>query len=147
MATFHSSGLTVFSFKIIGHRFSPHNSDNLPLLVAIHTQSRQLPFNSCWNVLVLHNLPLYTNHIISRHPISHPPWWHLSKTVTWCHLYCVFTYIYSLYSLRKSSVIAETYQCSFHVFMCTFHLEISSFFSVRVSSFFFYFCIISNLLG
>jgi hypothetical protein len=40
-------------------------------------------------------------------------------------------------------MIVETYQLSFHVFICAFHPEISSF-SIKVSSFYFYFCV--NLL-
>ena len=28
--------------------------------------------------------------------VSYPLWWHFSKTFMWCHLYHVFTYIYSL---------------------------------------------------
>jgi hypothetical protein len=42
-------------------------------------------------------------------------------------LYHVFTYIYSLL-IEKDSVIIETFQLSFCVFMCAFHSEISSFF-------------------
>ena len=53
------------------------------------------------------------------------------------HLYCVFTYIYSLL-IEKNTVIVKL---SFHVFICTFHPEISSFFSVRVFSFYFYSCV------
>ena len=73
-------------------------------------------------------------------PVPHPPWCLLSKTVTWRHPYCVFTYIY-FYWLRRTSVIAETHQLSFHVFMFAFHRKISSFFSVKVFSFFSYFCV------
>ena len=47
-----------------------------------------------------------------------------------CHmalsLSCV--YIYLLFWLRNTSVIVETYQWSFCVFMCGFHLENTSFF-------------------
>ena len=42
----------------MNHRSSSNNPDNLPLPVAIHTKSHKLPFNSCWKVYVLHNLPL-----------------------------------------------------------------------------------------
>jgi hypothetical protein len=45
----------------------PPPLDNLPLPFTIHTKSHQLLFNSCWNVLVLHNLPPNTNHITCRH--------------------------------------------------------------------------------
>ena len=34
------------------------NPDNLRLPVTIYTKSQQLPFNFCWNISVLHNLPL-----------------------------------------------------------------------------------------
>ena len=40
-----------------GHQ-SSNNPDNLPHLVTIDTKTHQLPFNSCWNVHILHNLPL-----------------------------------------------------------------------------------------
>ena len=43
-----------------------------------------------------------------------------------------FTFFWS----RKTSVIVKTFQLGFRVFVCAFHPEISSFFSVRVSSFF-----------
>ena len=44
----------------------------MPLLVAIHSKSHQLPFNSRWNVHVLHNLPPDTNHITCHHlELSH----------------------------------------------------------------------------
>ena len=46
-----------------GHRFSSNSLDDLPLLVAIHTKSHKLPYNSCWNVRILQNLPPNTNHI------------------------------------------------------------------------------------
>jgi hypothetical protein len=41
---------------------------------------------------------LFSLHLLhsSSLPVSHPAWWYFSKTVTWCHLYLVFTYIYSL---------------------------------------------------
>ena len=29
-------------------------------------------------------------------PVHCPPWWLLFETVTWRHLYCIFTHIYSL---------------------------------------------------
>ena len=48
-------------------------------------------------------------------------------------LHCIHIHLFS--SSRKTSVIIETFQLSFHVFVCAFCLEISSFF-VRVSSFF-----------
>jgi hypothetical protein len=43
-----------------GDRSSSNNPDNLSLPVAIHAKSHQLPFNSCLNVRVLHNLILIT---------------------------------------------------------------------------------------
>ena len=46
---------------------SSNNPDNLPLPVTIHTKSQQLPFNSYWNVRVVHNLPPNTSHITCRH--------------------------------------------------------------------------------
>jgi hypothetical protein len=29
-------------------------------------------------------------------PVSHPLWWHSFESITWCHLYHMITYIYSL---------------------------------------------------
>ena len=43
----------------------------------------------------------------------------------WCHLYRVFTQIYS--HLIEEDII-KMFQLSFHVFMCAFYPEISSFF-------------------
>ena len=54
------------STRMNGHRSSSNSPDDLPLPVPIHTRSHQLPFNSCWNVRVLHNLPP-TNHITCCH--------------------------------------------------------------------------------
>ena len=54
---------------------------------------------------------------------------------------CSHTFI--LFWSRKTSVTVKTYQLSYHMFICAFHLEISSFFSsVSVSSFFTYCCAI-----
>ena len=41
------------------HRYN--SPDDLPLPIAIHTRSHQLPFNSYWNVRALLNLPPNTN--------------------------------------------------------------------------------------
>jgi hypothetical protein len=40
------------------HRFSYNNPDNLSVPVAIYTKFQKFPFNSSWNVRVLHNVPL-----------------------------------------------------------------------------------------
>ena len=59
----------------------------------------------------------------------------------------MFTYVYSLLIEKDICDHRNIFQLSFHVFMCVFHQEISSFFSViRVSSFFSYFCVICNLV-
>ena len=104
-----------------------NNSDNLPLPVAMHTKAHRLPFISCWNVGLLHNLPPNTNHITccrielayqfilsSRHspginlrylpfipcplPVLHPPWWFLN-----CHVasFLLSVYIHLLSSDRE----------------------------------------------
>ena len=39
------------------NQFSINSHDNLLLLIAIHTKSHKLPFNFCWNVCVIQNLP------------------------------------------------------------------------------------------
>ena len=55
----------------------------------VHTNTRKLN----WNFSIRFSLyPLHS----SPHPVSHPLWWHFSKTLMWHHLYRVFTYIYSL---------------------------------------------------
>ena len=143
---------------------SPHPTvPTTPLMVTIHTKSHQLPFNSCWNVHVLHNLSHNTNHNTHRHlelicqfvlsarhnpginlrsflcnilPIpstlplllSHT---HLGGTypkLSWGPIFIVCSHTFTLFWLRKISVIVETFQLSFRVFICAFHLEISSFF-------------------
>ena len=40
-----------------------------------------------WVFHPLHSFPL---------PVSQPSWWYFSKTLMWCRLYLVFTYIYPL---------------------------------------------------
>jgi len=55
------------STRMNGHRSSSNSPDDLPLPVAIHARSHQLPFDSCWNIHVLHNLLPNTNHITRRH--------------------------------------------------------------------------------
>ena len=50
-----------------GHRSSSNNLDNLPLPVAIHTKSHQLPINSCWKYLYSITYPTNTNHITCCH--------------------------------------------------------------------------------
>ena len=45
------------------HQSSNKSPNNLSLLVVNHTKSHQLPFNSCWNVLILQNpSPEQSNH-------------------------------------------------------------------------------------
>ena len=56
-----------WSTRMNGHQSSSKNPDNLTLTVPIHNKSHQLPFNSCWNVRVLHNLLPNTNHITCCH--------------------------------------------------------------------------------
>ena len=60
-------------------------------------------------------LVLTSDNLLSFSPpspllVPHSPWWLLPETVMWRHLYCVFTYIYSLliekdiYNCRNVSV-------------------------------------------
>jgi hypothetical protein len=51
------------STKINVHWFSINKPKNLPLPVITHIRPHQLPFNMCWNVIVLHNLPPNPNQI------------------------------------------------------------------------------------
>jgi hypothetical protein len=48
---------SILSTRMNGHQSSTKKGNRLSLPVAIHTKSPQLPFNSCWNVPVLQNLP------------------------------------------------------------------------------------------
>ena len=63
-------------------------------------------------------------------------WTHTGTVFTMCSH--TFTHFWS----RKRPVIVERFHLSFYVFVCAFLLDISSFFSVRDSSFFSYFCVI-----
>ena len=53
--------ISYYYLQMNGHRSSSNSPDDLPLPVAIHTRSHQFPFDSCWNVCVLHHLPQNTN--------------------------------------------------------------------------------------
>ena len=53
-------------------------------------------------------------------------------------VFTVCSHTFTLFWLRKTSVIIEMFQWSFHVFMCVFHLEISSFLLVGISPYFSY---------
>ena len=55
------------------HHSSSNNPDNLPLLVAIHTKSHHLPFNSCWNLHLLHNVPPQKQNSISHYHLEFCP--------------------------------------------------------------------------
>ena len=54
-------------------------------------------------------------------------WWCFSITLTWRHIFCAFTYIYSLL-IEKDICDDETFHLSFHAFVSAFYPEISSFF-------------------
>ena len=64
------SQTTIFKllfYFLNSHHSSSNSPDNLPLPISICTKSHQLPFNSCWNVYVLHNLLPNTNHMTCYH--------------------------------------------------------------------------------
>jgi hypothetical protein len=63
----------------------------------------------------------------------------------WQNLYCVFTYIYSLL-IEKTFCECQKYQLSFHVFICVFYLEISSFSWLEFPFFYSYFYNMHNML-
>ena len=48
-------------------------------------------------------------------------------------IFAMYSNIFTLFWLRKTSVIVKTYQLSFCVFICAFHPEISSFFQQELS--------------
>ena len=77
------------------------------------------------------------------------PWWLLLETITWRHLYCVFTYIYS-HLLRQSSLSIQTYQLSFRGFFLFIFFGLLSgeslIFSVRVSFLFLFLYKLKNKL-
>ena len=66
---FYINNLKILTTRLNGHWSSSNSPDDLPFPVAIHTRSHQLPFDSCWNVRVLHNLPPNTN-LITRHHLE-----------------------------------------------------------------------------
>ena len=62
------------STKMNDQPSSSNNPEHLPFPVAINVRFHHLPFNSCWNVCVLHTF-LNTNHIFHSHPtrMTNPP--------------------------------------------------------------------------
>ena len=73
-------------------------------------------------------------------PVLHPLWWHISESITWCHLNHVFTYIYCLViekDICDSQNVSVKFQC---VYVCL-SLGDLFIFLVRVSSFFSYSCL------
>ena len=76
------------------------------------------------------------------------PWWFLLKTVTWHHLYCVFTYIYFLLiekNLFECRNILVKFPCALFVYLCLSSEDLLIF-SVRVSLFYSY-SVLSMLLN
>jgi hypothetical protein len=72
------------------------------------------------------------------------PWWLLLETVTWCHHYSVFTYIYSLViekDLCEYRNISVKFLCALLVYLCLSSRDLFIF-SVRVSPFYSYLCVI-----
>ena len=57
-------------------------------------------------------------------------WTHGKDGTTWarCAIFTMCLQIFTLFWLRKTSVVVEIYQISFRVFVCAFHPEISLFF-------------------
>ena len=67
----------------------------------------------------------HTHTGLSQSEESKCMWTHCKDVVTWCHL-TVYSHTFTFFWLRKISVSVETSQLSFCVFICAFHLEISS---------------------
>ena len=119
-----------------GHQ-SSNNPDNSPFPVATHTKSHQLPFNSCWDVCVLHNLPPNTNHITRYHlELSYQfsaPSNFLSRNPLVAlfenshnAIFTMCSHTFTLFWSRNISVIVEIFQITFCVLVCVFSLKISS---------------------
>ena len=71
-------------------------------------------------------------------------WTHLQMKAhinTWKFHWNILTITDVLRQKKKTYVTAEMFQWSFHVLMCAFQQEFSSFFPIRVSSFFSYICV------
>ena len=101
-----------------GHWFTTMIS-NPDLLIAIHTQSHQIPFQECWSVSVIQKLPDSTPHLICRqfetpyqlvlqsrhiprlniHYPPPPPIFHPCPSSTYS-----FGSVYSILLLRKATV-------------------------------------------
>ena len=114
---------------------------NCLITVPSHTFILFLPHNT--NYITHHHLELAYQFILSSNqspgihlrwfPFNFPPSCLASTLVALPNLLCgaVFTmcsHTFTLFWSRKTSVIIKTFQLSFHVFMCVFHLEISSIF-------------------
>ena len=74
-------------------------------------------------------------HLIFPPPfLSRNPWWYFLKTLTWCRLYRVFTYIYSLL-IKKDNCDHQNISVKFP---CVTIVQRSLHFSVRILTFFSY---------
>ena len=138
------------------HRPSSNSPYNLPLPVAIHIKSHRLPFDSCWNIHVLHNLHRNTNDITRHHlklaysfcpldialalnsdnlllnfppslPLSQPPGGIFQRLCSDV-IFAVCSHTFTLFWLRKTSVTIKIFQISFRVFTWACPTVISSIF-------------------
>ena len=71
-----------------GYQSFAKSSNNLSLLVPIHTKSHQLPFNSCSNIDVLQNLSLTPMKLLATSGINLPV--HITLSLSgpngFCHI-------------------------------------------------------------
>ena len=112
-----------------------------------HELTYQFVLSSRHTVLVLNSDDFHS--ILSPSPpflpssCLAPLWWNFSETFTWCCLYRVFTYIYSLLIEKNicdhQNILAKL-SC---VYVCLSTTDLFIF-SVRVSSFFSYFFLMSQ---
>ena len=59
------------------------------------------------------------------------PWWHLSKTPTWCYLYCVFTYIH--FPLIEKDICDRQNISSFLFIFCQVYPFLSYLLSIQLN--------------
>jgi hypothetical protein len=72
------------------------------------------------------------------------------ETVTWRHLYCVFTYIYSFLiekDLRQCRNVSLKFMCALLVYLCLSSRDLSIFSVIPIFVLFCYFCDIHITFG
>jgi hypothetical protein len=95
-----------------------NSPDELPFPVAIHIRSHHLPFNSCWNVRVLHNLPIIlTISLTAIHSCCNPLMATFHKLSSDA-IFVVCSQTFALFWLRKMAMPVKIFRLSFRVSTC-----------------------------